>query len=71
MYVWVLVRHAYQGDEVLGSYRDRPDVFEAVALGHPTLTPERWTIVSHSEFRLADPRVDVAAGYNLIRTEVL
>lgn len=70
MQIWILVRHGYQGEEPLDAYRDGPDVFERVALGHPALTPERWRTVSPREFRLRDPRADPEAGYNLVRTEL-
>lgn len=70
MFVWVLVRHAYAGDEILGAYKDQPRVFESIAWEHPGLQPDHWRTISPREFRLRDPRVDAEAGYNLVRTEV-
>jgi hypothetical protein len=68
--IWVLLRRAYESDELLGAFRDSPVVFEDVAAAHPTLSAGRWATVSPDEFRLRDPRVDPDASYSLIRTTV-
>lgn len=70
MRVWVLLRHAYQDTQVLGTYGDRPDVLESVASEHPRLLPGRWVTITPGELRLRDPRVDGAAAYNLVRSVV-
>lgn len=70
MTIWVLLRRAFQGDELVDAFRNSPEVFEAIETKHPKLLADSWRKISPQEFYLSDPRVDPGATFSLLRTEI-